>query len=318
MKTTEITSKISGIYKINFPNNKIYIGRAVDIKRRIAEHYTKMDNTACHKALHKYYSSIDNIDFDILFYQENTNIEELKDKEKEFIKEYKSYQRKKGYNLTQGGDGADYGIYNSASKITQQDLNEIINLLEQGLSNLEIADKFELNPETISRINCGKTYYDQTRDYPIRKEKIVVKGFMNGNTFKKEEYLAAVELIKQGIPITKISKRLGIAVSTLYKINTGKHFICSELNETFPLCKHGRRSVPLNEDEIENIKQDLLNPDLSMVEIAKRYNTSRDTVGDINQGRRHTDPNRSYPIRKFYPKRTSAKKPVSTILESEE
>lgn len=29
---------ISGIYKINFPNGKSYIGRAVDIKSRIKEH----------------------------------------------------------------------------------------------------------------------------------------------------------------------------------------------------------------------------------------------------------------------------------------
>jgi predicted GIY-YIG superfamily endonuclease len=41
MKITDITTKISGIYKINFPNNKIYIGRSVDIKRRIKEHYIK-------------------------------------------------------------------------------------------------------------------------------------------------------------------------------------------------------------------------------------------------------------------------------------
>ena len=41
MKITDITTKISGIYKINFPNGKIYIGRAIDIKRRIREHYIK-------------------------------------------------------------------------------------------------------------------------------------------------------------------------------------------------------------------------------------------------------------------------------------
>ena len=35
MKITDITTKVSGIYKIIFPNDKIYIGRAVDIKRRI-------------------------------------------------------------------------------------------------------------------------------------------------------------------------------------------------------------------------------------------------------------------------------------------
>ena len=55
MKITDITTKISGIYKINFPNNKIYIGSAVDIKRRIKEHYSKKDNTPCQKALFYYF-----------------------------------------------------------------------------------------------------------------------------------------------------------------------------------------------------------------------------------------------------------------------
>lgn len=41
MKITDIKAKISGIYEIIFPNDKIYIGRAVDIKRRIKEHYNK-------------------------------------------------------------------------------------------------------------------------------------------------------------------------------------------------------------------------------------------------------------------------------------
>lgn len=39
MKYQEIPTNLSGIYKINFPNGKIYIGRAKDIKTRIREHY---------------------------------------------------------------------------------------------------------------------------------------------------------------------------------------------------------------------------------------------------------------------------------------
>ena len=31
---------LSGIYKIDFPNGKSYIGKAVDIKRRMQEHNT--------------------------------------------------------------------------------------------------------------------------------------------------------------------------------------------------------------------------------------------------------------------------------------
>ena len=71
------------------------------------------------------------------------------------------------------------------------------------------------------------------------------------------------------------------------------------------------------ESDISNIKKDLLNPYLSTTDIANKYKVSRDTVSDINQGKRYKDENEKYPIRTFYPKRGS-KKPVSTILESEE
>lgn len=51
MKYSELSTKISGIYRIDFPNGKVYIGRAINIKRRIWEHYNKIDNTPCQKDL---------------------------------------------------------------------------------------------------------------------------------------------------------------------------------------------------------------------------------------------------------------------------
>ena len=317
MKITDITTKISGIYKINFPNNKIYIGRSVDIKRRIKEHYIKEDNTPCQRALLHYFKNPSEIEFEILFIQGKRNLNELKEKEVYYIELYKACDRDKGYNLSKGGDGADYGVSNVASKITQKDLEDIIARLQKGESNIDIGKIYNINADTVGRINNGKTYYNEDLEYPLRKEKTKVDSFKNGNSLKREQYLQAVSLIKEGKPITEISKKVNISASTLYKINTGKHFICKELTDSFPLFKYGRNSVHLTKEEIDNIKIDLLNPNLSTTDIAKKYQTSRDTVGDINQGKRHRDENRKYPIRTFYPNRGS-KKPVSTILESEE
>ena len=317
MKITDITTKISGIYKINFPNGKIYIGRAIDIKRRIREHYIKKDNTPCQKALFYYFKNPSEIEFEILFVQEKQNLNELKEKEIYYIELYQACNKNKGYNLLRGGDSADYGVDNIASKITQEDLEDIIKRLKNGETNRDIGKIYNVHAETIGKINNGRTYYNEELSYPLRKENTKVDGFKNGNTLKKEQYLKAVSLIKLGNPIVEVSKEVGIGKSTLYKINTGKHFLCKELNESFPLFKYDRRSIPLSGQEIEGIKKDLLNPNLSTTDIAKKYQTSRDTVSDINQGKRYVDKNRNYPIRTFYPNRGS-KKPVSTILESEE
>ena len=317
MRVTEITTKISGIYKINFPNNKIYIGRAADIKRRIKEHYNKKDDTPCYKALIKYYTNVNNIDFDILYIQSILNLEELKEKEKYYIKLYDARNKTQGYNITEGGEGADYGVNNIASKISEEELNDIINRLKNGESNIEIGKIYNLHPDTIGRINNGTTYYNEHLKYPLRESSIKAEGFKNGNSLNKEKYLEAIKLIKQGISIVEISKKTNISSTTLHKINKGNHFICKEINENYPLFIYGRRTVSLTEQDISNIKKDLLNPYLSTTDIANKYKVSRDTVSDINQGKRYRDKNEEYPIRTFYPKRGS-KKPVSTILESEE
>ena len=46
----------SGIYKIDFPNGKVYIGLTCDLKRRIKEHNTDSLSSLLpvHKAIKKY------------------------------------------------------------------------------------------------------------------------------------------------------------------------------------------------------------------------------------------------------------------------
>lgn len=73
----------------------------------------------------------------------------------------------------------------------------------------------------------------------------------------------------------------------------------------------------LSEEDILEIKKQLLNPNLSIQDIANNFNCSRDTISDINNGKKYSQIDEYYPIRRFYPKRSS-KKPVSTILGSEE
>lgn len=90
------------------------------------------------------------------------------------------------------------------------------------------------------------------------------------------------QLLNSNKSIVQLSKEINVSASLIYKINTGKHFICETLKEDYPLRCFGRRSIPLTSEEIESIKKDLLNPNLSTTDIANIYNTSRDTISDIN------------------------------------
>lgn len=94
-----------GIYKItNKINGKCYIGQSVNLKNRIAMHRSMLkhnneDNPLLVKASKKY--GYNNFEISIIKY---CNENELDYYEKYYIEHYKSYKRKKGYNIELGGN----------------------------------------------------------------------------------------------------------------------------------------------------------------------------------------------------------------------
>lgn len=72
--------------------------------------------------------------------------------------------------MTPGGDGAALGINNVASKFSESDLLNIRKLLiETDIPIYQIAEMYECNRNTISRLDKGETYFDNNYSYPLRK-----------------------------------------------------------------------------------------------------------------------------------------------------
>ncbi len=96
-------SKNYVIYKINFPNGKVYIGLTSNLKKRSNDHMTAARKgyrfLVC-KAINKYK---DSVTFEILC--NGKTYEDLYELEKGFIKQYKSFDTQFGYNCTEGGEG---------------------------------------------------------------------------------------------------------------------------------------------------------------------------------------------------------------------
>lgn len=92
------------VYKITFPNNKVYIGITNGtLEQRKKEHFSRKNNgytNAIYNALRKYNNQEK---WDIL--DNCSSYEEAKIKEKHYIKTFKSNNNKFGYNMTAGGDG---------------------------------------------------------------------------------------------------------------------------------------------------------------------------------------------------------------------
>lgn len=106
-------SKIGYIYKYTFPNGKVYIGQTAQTME--ARHYQHMYNAdhldaersilLVDRAIHKYGEPKLEI-VETIMYEDNDPIgfqEELNEKEKLYIRKYKSTQKRFGYNRHLGG-----------------------------------------------------------------------------------------------------------------------------------------------------------------------------------------------------------------------
>lgn len=133
-----------GIYKItNQVNGKVYIGQSVCIERRWNEHKARAFNLnnkdydkPFYRSIRKY--GVGNFNLEVL---EECKQEELNEKEMYWIKYYDATNKKRGYNIKLGGDGAG----------TVYDYDEIYNLWKPGLKSYEIQSILACDDSIITK-----------------------------------------------------------------------------------------------------------------------------------------------------------------------
>lgn len=226
------------IYKAEFPNGKVYIGKSKDFDSRKIKHSysTRYYNTKLTNAINKY--GFDSIKWEIIFETDDINI--LNQKEIEFILKYDSI--KNGYNTSTGGDGGDT-ISNNPRRvdiIKQQltskgydsdsyyiEISDIISksiiddYINNKLSIREISKKYNISRQRLSRFfKSNNTEIDKdrvklTNSVKLSDDKInsVISKYKNGKTIKdiSEE---------EGLTIMITSRILhdaGVRLSTRFK-----------------------------------------------------------------------------------------------------
>ena len=289
---------ICGIYKINFPNGKAYIGKAVDIKRRMKEHNSENIQLVDKKIKEKigFITEVEILER----IKDKNNLSLLNERERYWISYYKTYEDKtKGYNQTPGGDGAAPGVDNVSAKINEKQLQEVYQLLiNSDLFIYEIAKKYNISSVSISDINCGRRYFNKNFSYPLRKPKSGVKtGTKNHlSKFNDKDIDNIYDLLinHNEYSLYEIADMNNVHYATISAINRGIRYNKKEYS--YPLRKINANSK-LSQNDIDEIYNLLKTTSISLKKIGEQYNVSQDTIIRINKGLTYVRENYNYPIR---------------------
>ena len=180
------------IYKIKFPNGKHYIGlTTTSLEQRTKEHKkcAKNGDSQCiiYKAIRKY-EMVDTLE--LIEIDTADTIEELCEKEIEYIRKYNSYyMNNNGYNMTYGGEGTNGYVFTEEDrqKMSESQKKYHEDNPEAGKEHSERMTKyFEDNPEAGKEHGEKmKKYFEDNPDAREQQSERLKKYYENPEAIKK-------------------------------------------------------------------------------------------------------------------------------------
>lgn len=260
-------------------NEKVYIGQAIDTKKRFQGHCKPssaiLNNSLISKAIQKYGREC--------FYYEilEAQIENYNEREKYWIKQYNSLNPN-GYNLLEGGDEAPLmkGCQHPESCLTEQDVEDLtIELQETDASFVELAKKYGFKSNnSISEFNKGKTYFRENIEYPIRPHP-------HNGKLSEEDVNEIIDLLKHTYrSYESIGAQYGVEGRAISRINRGiYHF---QNNEIYPI-REGQpntRGCQLSYEQVTEIIERLQTTEESLNSIGKAFEVDGRVIKGIKNG----------------------------------
>jgi group I intron endonuclease len=231
-------------------NNRVYIGQTVDLEKRKIKHILESrSGWGCwyfHNALRKYGES--NFEWDVVEKIEAGSYDELKrnlcDRERYYIKEFKTNYRDGGYNLTSGGENPPLTstlpnskeIYKEIAKKTSKRMMGCGNPMygktiteehRKKLSEAKIGRKLSTTTkEKMSANAIGKNWEErygaETARQAKLKKSLASKAQTNFCTKLSAEDVEFILANKDFYPRKDLIKKFNISRWQLWKILTGR------------------------------------------------------------------------------------------------
>ena len=119
--------------------------------------------------------------------------------------------------------------------LTEEQVHEICRLMEQGVSNMEISEKYSVDPSTISNIRCCKSHTDITQDYKLETQ---LCGLSN------EKIHRICELLEKGYTISDVAIMEDVSYCTISQIRSGRLY--PEISEKYDILHQEKEFNELN------------------------------------------------------------------------
>ncbi len=191
-------NKIFSIYKISFPNNKVYVGLTCNFKARKYNHLFAARNPKypVNRALALY---SDLCVWEIIYQSKCSD--DINQKEMYFIKLYNSNNPEFGYNLTAGGEGVWGFRHSEKSKKLNSEAKKAHfktnpEHLQKQIINLEKFRKENPNYNREKAIKQWSTEESRKKHGEIMKKVYKEKGFSGGKPAIPIKLIMSQQLLK--------------------------------------------------------------------------------------------------------------------------
>ena len=230
---------MKAIYKwTNLQNNKVYIGKSVDIARRLRNYRDEVKKNKQRpiiSAIRKY--GFENFNFEIIEICDSLTNQEILEKEQYWINFYNSKNKNFGYNILDAGDapGENYSI---GSRNNKARLNE-----EKVLNIREMIFLQNISPVEVYKIYSAEISYDA-----------FCKAY-RGNTWKNVDMSMirdiSLEVKRKGSKKAKLTKE---EVKEIRRLAEQENWTISEIYDKFlGICTRGTIKRIVNYETWKNV-----------------------------------------------------------------